>query len=98
MGKTGQRTMFTIACSSGKDIRKHSYFPEEDEILLPAATNFKVVASLDHGNGLHMIQLQETMPTVPLLQPVLLSSSTNLSTGKINIILSRFKYTTDDVE
>ncbi|CAF4407367.1 unnamed protein product [Rotaria sp. Silwood2] len=49
LGKTDQRTMFTIACSSGKDIRKHSYFPEEDEILLPAATQFKVVASLDHG-------------------------------------------------
>ncbi|CAF4339582.1 unnamed protein product, partial [Rotaria sordida] len=34
LGKTETRTMFTIECNSGKDIRNHSFFPHEDEILL----------------------------------------------------------------
>lgn len=67
--------MFTIECKSGKDIRKHSYYPSEDEILLLAATQFKVVACLNHGNGLHMIQLEETIPPFPLRQPALGASS-----------------------
>ncbi|CAF5120333.1 unnamed protein product, partial [Rotaria magnacalcarata] len=34
-----------------------------------AATQFKIVSSLDQGD-LHMIQLEETTPPFPLLQPV----------------------------
>jgi hypothetical protein len=74
-GKTGGRTLFTIECNSGKDIKKHSYYPSEDEILLLAATQFKVVGCLDQGNGSHMIQLQEIKPPFPLLQPVLAARS-----------------------
>ncbi|CAF4900171.1 unnamed protein product, partial [Rotaria socialis] len=48
--------MFTIECESGKDIRNHSFFPSEDEILLLAATQFKVIGCLDQGD-LHVIQL-----------------------------------------
>ncbi|CAF5200516.1 unnamed protein product, partial [Rotaria magnacalcarata] len=33
------------------------------------ATQFKVIGSLDQGN-LHIIQLEETTPPFPLLQPV----------------------------
>ncbi|CAF4896092.1 unnamed protein product, partial [Rotaria magnacalcarata] len=43
LGTTGPRTLFTIECDSGKDIRKYSCFQTEDEILLPAARQFKVV-------------------------------------------------------
>jgi len=75
LGKTGTRTMFSIDCDSGKDIRKHSYFPLEDEVLLLAATQFKVIGCLDIGNGFHQIQLKETKPPFPLLHPVLLSSN-----------------------
>ncbi|CAF4999664.1 unnamed protein product, partial [Rotaria sp. Silwood1] len=35
LGKTGTGTIFSIQTSSGKDIRAHSYFDNEDEILLP---------------------------------------------------------------
>jgi hypothetical protein len=66
LGKTGMRTMFTIECYSGKDIQKHSYYPSEDDILLPAATQFKVMGCLDVGNGLHTIQLKETQSPFPL--------------------------------
>ena len=68
-GKTGTRTMFTIQCESARDIRKHSYYPAEDEVLLLAATQFKVISCLDQGD-LHIIQLKETRPPFPLLQPV----------------------------
>ncbi|CAF2157640.1 unnamed protein product [Rotaria magnacalcarata] len=69
LGKTGNRTMFTLHCKSARDIRKHSFYPVEDEVLLMAATQFKVIGSLDQGN-LHIIQLEETTPPFPLLQPV----------------------------
>jgi hypothetical protein len=75
LGKTGTRTMFNIDCDSGKDIREHSYYQSEDEILLLAATQFKVIGCLDIGNGFHQIQLKETKPPFPLLHPVLLSSN-----------------------
>ncbi|CAF4647553.1 unnamed protein product, partial [Rotaria socialis] len=69
LGKIGNRTMFTLHCKSARDIRKHSFYPVEDEVLLMAATQFKVMGSLDQGN-LHIIQLEETTPRHPLLQPV----------------------------
>ena len=75
LGTTGTRTMFTIECNSGKDIRKHSYFSSEDEVLLLAATQFKVRGCLNQGNGLYTIQLQETQPPFPLLHPISTISS-----------------------
>ncbi|CAF4667700.1 unnamed protein product, partial [Rotaria sp. Silwood2] len=69
LGTTGDRTIFTLQCQSARDIRQHSYYPVEDEVLLMAATQFKVVSCLDQGN-LHIVQLEETRPPFPLLQPV----------------------------
>jgi hypothetical protein len=70
LGKTGTRTLFAIECYSGKDIQQHSYFDTEKEVLLPAARQFKVKGCLDQGNGLHIIQLQETEPPFPLIELV----------------------------
>jgi hypothetical protein len=70
LGKKGNRTMFTIECDAGKDVRNHSMYPTEDEILLPAARQFKVVSCLDSGNNLHIIQLKEIEPIFPLLEPL----------------------------
>ncbi|CAF3562098.1 unnamed protein product [Rotaria sp. Silwood1] len=69
LGTTGDRTMFTLQCLSAKDIRKHSYYPAEDEVLLMAATQFKVMGCLNQGS-LRIVQLEETQPPFPLLQPV----------------------------
>ncbi|CAF5159052.1 unnamed protein product, partial [Rotaria sp. Silwood1] len=69
LGTKGDRTMFTLHCLAAKDIRKHSYFPAEDEVLLMAATQFKVIGYLNQGD-LHIIQLEETRPPYPLLLPV----------------------------
>ncbi|CAF3850436.1 unnamed protein product, partial [Rotaria sp. Silwood1] len=43
LGKTGTGTIFSIQTSSGKDIRAHSYFDNEDEILLPPGIYLKVI-------------------------------------------------------
>jgi hypothetical protein len=96
LGTAGIRTMFTIECASGKDIREHSYFSSEDEILLLAATQFKVIGCLNQGNGLHTIQLKETQPPFPLLHPILhISDHSKNSSGKRNKIASiSAKFTT----
>jgi hypothetical protein len=70
LGKTGYRTLFNISCYSGKNIRNHSYFEREDEILLLPARQFKVASLLNPGNGLHIIQIDEIEPEYPLLEPI----------------------------
>jgi hypothetical protein len=77
LGKSGERTMFTIECNSGKDISRHSYYQTEKEILLLAARQFTVESSLQAAPGLHMIQIKETQSPISLLQPV--TSDSNLS-------------------
>jgi hypothetical protein len=62
--------MFAIETDSGIDIRKHSFFKTEDEVLLLPARQFKIQGCLDQGDGFHVIQLKEIQPPVPLLQPV----------------------------
>jgi hypothetical protein len=37
LGKTGTRTLFAIECDDAKDMRQHSMFSIQDEILLVAA-------------------------------------------------------------
>jgi hypothetical protein len=70
LGKTGYRTLFNINCYSGKNIRNHSYFEREDEILLLPARQFKVASLLNPGNNLHIIQIEEIEPEYPLLEPL----------------------------
>ena len=59
LGKVGKRTLFIIDCHSGKDIHQHSMVKTEDEVLLPAACQFKVLSSMNVGNGLSIIQIEE---------------------------------------
>ncbi|CAF4953553.1 unnamed protein product, partial [Rotaria socialis] len=68
LGETGPRTFFTIECDSGKDIRKYSCYQAEDEILLPAARQFKVVSCLSQGKNFYMIQIKEIQPPFPLIE------------------------------
>ena len=70
LGSSGKRTMFTIECFSGKDIRQHSNFRDEAEVLLLPGRQFEVVSCLDQGNDLYLIQLKETEPDYPLLESV----------------------------
>ncbi|CAF3442033.1 unnamed protein product [Rotaria sp. Silwood1] len=69
-GKTGTRTLFQIDCYTGKDIKNHSFIQQEDEILLLPARQFVVKSCLDSDDGLHIIQIKETEPSYPLIEPV----------------------------
>ena len=69
-GKSGTRTLFVIECDNGKDIRQHSFFQAEDEILLLPGQEFEVVSSLDMGNNLYMIHLKEIIPRFPNIASV----------------------------
>ncbi|CAF4122451.1 unnamed protein product [Rotaria sp. Silwood2] len=67
LGTTDLRTIFTIDCYSGKDIRKYSYNPLENDRLLLGGIQFKVVDCTDNGSGLHMIHLKEIQSPFALL-------------------------------
>lgn len=88
LGKTGERTLFTVRCNSARDISKHSMFETEAEVLLLAATQFQVIDCLDQG-GLHIIQLEETIPPAPLLQPVPIIGSLPENSIKVRKLLQR---------
>jgi hypothetical protein len=68
LGSSGKRTMFMIECFSGKDVRQHSDFQNEDEILLLPGREFQVIACLEQGKDLYLIHLRETKPDYPLLE------------------------------
>jgi hypothetical protein len=55
----GIGTLFSIECTNGKRIGKHSSFPMADEILLLPGFYYEVTSQLDVGNGLHIIGLKE---------------------------------------
>lgn len=70
LGKTGQRTIFTIDCQSGKDISRHSYYESENEVLIFPASQFKVISSLKVGSALRMIQIKEIDAEIRLSETV----------------------------
>jgi hypothetical protein len=69
LGKSGPRTLFAIECLNGKDIKHHSYFAEEEEILLLPCAHFQVVGHLTSTENLYIIHLREIPPPFMLLEP-----------------------------
>ncbi len=61
-GKTGQRTLFTIECCSGKDIKQHAFDSSKDQVLLLPGRQFQVVSCLSPDDELNIIQLKEKTP------------------------------------
>ncbi|CAM4988672.1 unnamed protein product, partial [Rotaria socialis] len=53
-----------------KDIRQHSAYSMESEILLLPATQLQTVGYFDTGSGMHIIQLKETEPKFPLMNKI----------------------------
>jgi hypothetical protein len=70
LGRSGTRTFFNIECQSAKSIKSFSFYPEEEEVLLPPGRHFQVITCLDQGNGFHIIQMKEIQPKFPLINPV----------------------------
>ncbi|CAF2931274.1 unnamed protein product [Rotaria sp. Silwood2] len=64
-------------CTTAKDIKNHSFIPDEEEILLLPARKLRVESCLDSGNGLHIVQLEEIksdydhLESVPVPDPVI---------------------------
>ena len=69
LGASGPRTLFAIDCVNGKDIKRHSYFAQEDEVLLLPCTHLQVIGHLTSRENLHIIHLREVSPPVMLLEP-----------------------------
>jgi hypothetical protein len=74
-GKAGTRSLFSIECNTGKSIKKHAFYPNEDEILLLPGREFEVIGSLDMGNNLTMIHLKEIQPRFPPIAAIAISSN-----------------------
>ncbi|CAF2057562.1 unnamed protein product [Rotaria magnacalcarata] len=61
-GKTGMRTIFVIKCLNGRSIRNHSYYPQENEIILMPGSYFQVDGCYDPSDEFHIVQLREIKP------------------------------------
>lgn len=105
LGKSGPRTLFSIESTSGKDIRAHSSFENDEEILLPPGLYFQVMDCQNPTDDLYIIQIQEIPPPFRMLaEPFDLSqmkkelpidsakSSVQPSAEKSEYILSRSEY------
>ncbi|CAF3344770.1 unnamed protein product, partial [Rotaria sp. Silwood2] len=69
LGTSNTGTVFAIECLNGKNIKRHSYFAQEDEILLLPCAHFKVVDQLNRKDGLRIIHVREVQPPIMLLEP-----------------------------
>ncbi|CAF2994211.1 unnamed protein product [Rotaria sp. Silwood2] len=68
LGTMGERTIFSIEVLNGRNIRAHSYFDDEEEILLLPGTCMEVQSLLDPAPDLHIIHLKQIIPNEPLLE------------------------------
>lgn len=89
LGKTGSRTIFSIQCYTGKDIRNHSFLKKENEILLLPGCKFQVVAVLDLNNGLNMIQIKQVDSEYS--QPESINTQITSTSGKSSASLLSMK-------
>ncbi|CAF4734768.1 unnamed protein product [Rotaria sp. Silwood2] len=67
-GKQNNQTIFSIQALNAKNIRNHSYFKNDDEILLMPGTYFKVLSEGSSSSNLHIIQLKQVQPPHVLLE------------------------------
>jgi hypothetical protein len=92
VGSTGDRTIFNIECIHGKSIQAHSYFKEENEILLMPGSYFQIVSKWKAAKGLYIIHLREKVPPYQTMAPPFdLSSSSNITTSVEKLTISTEK-------
>jgi hypothetical protein len=93
LGKTGERTIFSIECIHGKSVLKHSYFKKtEDEVILMPGSYFEVIGQLNPAPQFHIIQLRQIAPPITLLEPPFLESTNTNSSSLINQSKSGMNY------
>ncbi|CAF0862433.1 unnamed protein product [Didymodactylos carnosus] len=69
LGKTGERTLFSIEVFNGRNIRAHSHFDTEDEFLMLPGTYMEVQSQFNPAPDLHIVHLKQKMPEEMLLEP-----------------------------
>ena len=67
VGQSGVRTIFMIECINGKKIKSHSFYKDENEIILMPGTYLRVISKWSPAKDLHMIQLREETPPIQFL-------------------------------
>ncbi|CAM4982371.1 unnamed protein product [Rotaria socialis] len=76
VGTDGERTLFNIECTNGKSIRAHSYFEEEEEVLLLPGTYLQVIGRWSPSKDVHIIHLREAPAPYQTIAPPFETSST----------------------
>ncbi|CAF3589612.1 unnamed protein product, partial [Rotaria sp. Silwood2] len=69
VGRSGVRTLFTIECISGKAIGAHSFYKNENEIVLMPGTYLRVKDKWSPNENLYMIHLREENPPYQFIAP-----------------------------
>ncbi|CAF1260186.1 unnamed protein product [Rotaria sordida] len=69
LGDSGDRTLFSIECFSGKSIKAYSYYQFEDEILLLPGIYLEVIGKAKLAEDLYIIRMREVKPPHILLEP-----------------------------
>ena len=68
-GSTDERTLFSVEAINGREIRGHSYFSTEDEIVLLPGTHMIVQSQFSPTLYLHIIHLKQIILDQVLLEP-----------------------------
>lgn len=89
IGRSGARTLFMIECVNGKSIRSHSFYQDENEIVLMPGTYLRVIGKSSPSSDLNIIHLQEDSPPCQLVVPPFSSSSSSVESlplDKLSIV------------
>ena len=62
IGTSGPRTIFNLHCRSAIDISEYSFLSGEAEFLLFPGRHFRCTSTLNAGDNLHIIELEEIEP------------------------------------
>jgi hypothetical protein len=85
LGRTGQRTLFTIECINGKSIVDHSYYRDaEQEVILMPGSYFEVLGQIKPAPELQIIHLKEIEPPIQLVKPPFSKTTESNSSGASN--------------
>ena len=69
LGDAAERTLLSIEVCNGRNVRVHSRFNTEDEILLLPGTYMEVQSKFSPAPGLHVVHLKQKIPEEMLLEP-----------------------------
>ena len=76
LNKSGKRTLFSIDSFSARDIREFSMQENNEQVLLPPASQFLVINAFDKGRGFHVIELKEIQSEYDIMAQLRLPTNT----------------------